>query len=256
MVTLTADLHLHSVLSPCGQLEMSPRAIVARAVELGLGIVGLSDHNCCLNAPALESAAAATGGLVKALYGLEVRSAEEVDVLTIFEDPDAAQAFGRWVWAALPDVPCDPLVFGDQVVVDADEEIVDFASKLLINGLAHSLEEVCAQAAEYGALVIPAHVDRPSDSVISQLGWLPPDLAVDAVEVSRFGDEHELVKTHRWLASLPVVRFSDAHRLADVGFQQTRFHVAEPTLAELRLALRGAEGRWAEPVRRALSKEV
>ena len=234
---------------------MSPQALVAQAQARGVSLIALTDHNCARNAPALAAAAAATGGLVKALYGLEVRTAEEVDVLTIFGDVEAALEFGEWVWSGLPDVPCNPALFGDQVVVDEHEEILEFVDRLLINGIAYDLDTVCRRARERGALVVPAHVDRPTDSVISQLGWLPEELPVDAVELSRFGDEHELARTHRWLTERPVVRFSDAHRLADVGYQQTRFHVAEATIDELREALRGREGRWAEPVRQALSKE-
>jgi PHP family Zn ribbon phosphoesterase len=100
--------------------------------------------------------------------------------------------------------------------------------------------------------VIPAHVDRSVDSVISQLGWLPPELGVDAVELSRFGAEEDLAPEHPWLTEVPVVRFSDAHLPEDIGYQQTRFHLAEPTVAELRLALQGRDGRWHQPLRQAL----
>lgn len=250
MITVTADLHLHSVLSPCGELSMSPTAIAEIAAERGLGLVGLSDHNSARNTPALRDAAKRIG--VKALYGLEVRTAEEVDVLTIFDEVEAATAFGEWVWASLPDAPCLPEVYGDQVVVDAEENILEFVPRLLINGIGQPIEAVCGEAAARGALVLLAHVDRPSDSVISQLGWLPEGLAVDGAEVSRFGDETLLARDHPWLADLPVVRFSDAHRPAEIGYQQTRFHIAEGSVSELRAALRGVDGRWAEPVRQAL----
>jgi hypothetical protein len=245
-----SDLHVHSVLSPCGDLSMSPRTIVGCARKVGLDVVAVTDHNCARNAPALSQAARAAG--VVALYGLEVRSVEEVDLLTIFDRVEAALEFGAVVYDALPDVPCDPDLFGDQVVVDADEEILESVDKLLISGCSWPLAELAHEARERGGLVIPAHVDRPVDSVISQLGWLPDDLEVDAVELSRFGDETVLSQDHPWLARVPVVRFSDAHRPAEIGYQQTRFLVAEPTVSELRLALAGEGGRRAEPVRRAL----
>lgn len=250
MRTLRADFHLHSVLSPCGDLAMSPAAIVDRAVAVGLDLVAISDHNSAKNTPALCAAAEARG--VKALYALEVRSAEEVDVLTVFDEVEAALDFGEWVYAALPDIACDERVFGEQIVVDGQENILGFEPRLLISGIAHDLETVCATARERGALVIGAHVDRGVDSIISQLGWLPEGLAIDAVEVTRYTDELALVEAHPSLAGVPVVRFSDAHLVPDIGFQQTMFRVEEPTIAELKLALAGLEGRSAVPLRRAL----
>ena len=252
MLTLRADFHLHSVLSPCGDLAMSPAAIVARAVEVGLDLIAVSDHNSAKNTPALCAAAAGHG--VKALYGLEVRSAEEVDVLTVFDGVEAALAFGEWVYAALPEIACDERVFGEQIVVDAQENILGFEPRLLISGIAHDLETVCATARELGALVIGAHVDREVDSILSQLGWLPAGLAIDAVEVTRYTDELALAEAHPTLAGVPVVRFSDAHQLEQIGYQQTLFCVEEPTVAELKLALAGLDGRSARPLRRALSE--
>jgi PHP family Zn ribbon phosphoesterase len=250
MTTVTADLHIHSVLSPCGDLAMSPSAIVDRAAAIGLDVVGLSDHNSARNTPALAEAARRRG--LRALFGLEVRSMEEVDVLTVFDDLDAALDFDAWVYESLPPVPCDARRFGEQILVDADENILGFEPHLLITGIEHSLNEIADEAIQRGGLVIPAHVNRDVDSVISQLGFLPADLAVDAVELNRFGDETVLIGEHPWLGKVPVVRFSDAHLIEDVGYQQTRFHIAEVTVAELRLALAGTEGRWAEPVRQAL----
>ncbi|MBI5832632.1 MAG: PHP domain-containing protein [Armatimonadetes bacterium] len=246
-----ADFHLHTVLSPCGDLAMSPATIMARAAEIGLDLVAVSDHNSAKNTPAWRDAAAARG--VKALYGLEVRSAEEVDVLTVFDEVEAALAFGQWVYAALPDIACDERVFGEQIVVDGQENILGFEPRLLISGIEHDLETVCATAREHGALVIGAHVDRGVDSILSQLGWLPEGLAIDAVEVTRYTDEQALVEAHPSLAGVPMVRFSDAHLPADIGFQQTLFRVEEPSVAELKLALAGLDGRSALPLRRALS---
>ena len=249
LFTVTADLHIHSVLSPCGDLAMSPLAIAEAARQAGLDVVAVSDHNCARNAPALAAAAGRSG--MKALYGVEVRSSEEVDLLVYFDTPEMAESYGEWVYERLPDVPCDRDVFGDQVVVDVDEEILGFADRLLIGGIAATLAQAAAEGRVRGGLVIPAHVDRPVDSVISQIGWLPPELPIDAVEVSRYGDEQALAADHPWLGEVPIVRFSDAHRLNEIGYQRTRFHIAAVTTEEFRAALAGRDGRWAEPVRPA-----
>lgn len=255
MLSLTADLHIHTVLSPCGELSMSPTTIVARARELGLGLVGCADHNSARNAPALAEAARRAG--VLAWFGIEVRTAEEVDVLCVFDEPGPAVEFGEWVYASLPAIPCDPEVFGDQVVVDADEQILELLDKLLISGCAYTIDEVCVTARQAGALVIPAHVDRPRDSLLSQLGFLPDGLVVDAFEVSRFADEEALrAGGCPWLREAPVVRFSDAHRPAEIGYQQTRFELTEPTIAAARAALSERTGRGVTPLRQALRGEA
>ncbi|HAZ64477.1 MAG TPA: hypothetical protein DCZ72_12835 [Armatimonadetes bacterium] len=230
---------------------MSPGAVAAALARRGVTVAALSDHNSGGNLAAWAEAAATAG--VKPLYGLEVRTAEEADVLTVFDELGAALDFGQWVYDALPDVPCDERVFGVQVQVDAQENVLGFEPRLLISGIDHELEVVCQTARERGALVIGAHVDRTVDSILSQLGWLPEGLAIDAVEVTRFADEEALCAEHPSLAGVPVVRFSDAHLMADIGYQQTEFWVAEPTVTELRLALRGEGGRSARPVRRALA---
>lgn len=232
---------------------MSPWAIASRAKALGLQVVALSDHNAALNTPALCEAVSRLG--LEALYGVEARSAEEVDLLAYFDTPAEAVAFGSWVYDGLPDVPCNPELFGDQVVVDVNEEIVEFVPRLLLNGTVYPLQAIADEARGRGGLVIAAHVDRPTDSVISQLGWLPDEVVVDAVEVSRFGDEVLLGEQHPWLRKLPIVRFSDAHRPAEIGYQQTRFWVEAVSVAEFRAALAHRGGRRAEPVRQALSKE-
>ncbi len=250
---LAADLHLHSVLSPCGDLAMSPSAVVARARAIGLDLIALTDHNCARNAPALAEAARREG--LAAWFGVEARTAEEVDVLCLFDEPAAAVAFGEWTYDRLPAVACDAEVFGDQVVVDAEERILGFAEKLLISATSATIEQVCGEARARGGLVIPAHIDRSRDSVISQLGFLPPGLPVDAFEVSRFGDEAALLgQGHDWLATAPVVRFSDAHRLSEIGWQQTRFELARATITAAREAL--ADGAWrVQPVRHARREE-
>jgi len=236
-----ADLHIHTVLSPCADLEMSPTAVVHRARQAGLSLIAVTDHNAAANAPALRDAAAGAG--VGALYGMEVRSEEEVDVLCLFDELGPALAWQEAVYAALPDVANDPLLFGDQVVVDRDEHIVRFEARLLINAVRVPLRSVAQETVRRGGLVIPAHVDRPVNSLISQLSFPPADCPFDAMEISPFGKEEEMRVRHPWLRDFSLVRFSDAHTLGDVGRQRTWLRAQAPTVREIRMALRGEEGR-------------
>lgn len=236
----SADLHLHSVLSPCGDLRVSPASVLRRAREVGLDLIAFTDHNMAENGRALGALAAGSG--VAVLYGMELETAEEVHLLCLFDQLEAALQWQETVYAQLPEIDNDADRFGDQVVVDAEENIVRFEPRLLANATEITFAAACAQVEARGGLAIPAHVDRRVQSLISQLGFPPPGLALSAVELSRFAGE-EMRRQHPWLNSVPVVRFSDAHFLHEVGAQFTRFQLAAPTLEEIRWALRGEEGR-------------
>lgn len=177
-----ADLHNHSCLSPCASLEESPSLLARLARERGLDLVALTDHNSALNCPAFAEACAREG--IAPLFGIEACSVEEVHVLCLFGTVDEALAFGETLRGLLQPLPYDPEKLGDQVVVDADEGVLDLVGYYLGAALSVGFDELCLQAAQSGAIVIPAHVYRPMFSVSSQLGFLPPG-PYDAIESMR-----------------------------------------------------------------------
>jgi hypothetical protein len=181
-VRILADLHNHSCLSPCASLEESPSLIARLGAERGLGLIALTDHNSALNCPAF-ALACRREGLIP-VYGLEASSVEEVHVLCLFATLPEALSFSETLRALLIDVPYDPEKLGDEVVVDADELVLDLPDYYLGASLSIGFDGLCAEAARRGAIVIPAHVDRPMFSVSSQLGFLPPG-PYDAVESMR-----------------------------------------------------------------------
>jgi PHP family Zn ribbon phosphoesterase len=178
---LACDFHNHSCLSPCGSLDLSPAALARLAKLRGLDIVALTDHNSALNAPAFAECARREG--LAALYGMEACSAEEVHVLCLFSRVDEALDFGVFLAARIPDYPYNPEALGDQAVVDADENVLDLPDTYLGAALDLGYDELCSLAAARGALVIPAHIDRPMFGAIAQLGFLPegPYAAVEAL---------------------------------------------------------------------------
>lgn len=177
-----ADLHNHSCLSPCASLEESPGLIARLARERGLDLVALTDHNSARNCPAF--AEACRREKIAPLYGIEACSVEEVHVLCVFGTVADALAFGETLRGSLQALPYDPEKLGDQVVVDADEAVLELVDYYLGAALSMGFDELCSAAASRGAIVIPAHVDRPMFSVSSQLGFLPPG-PYDAVESMR-----------------------------------------------------------------------
>ncbi|MBN1137255.1 MAG: PHP domain-containing protein [Anaerolineae bacterium] len=242
---LLADLHLHTVLSPCAEVEMIPPLIVRRAQELGLEVIAVTDHNAVLNAAAVIDAARAAGTGLTVLPGMEVQSREEVHLTTLFDTVDQALTWQERVWAALPDRENDEAFFGAQFVVDATGEYRYTEKRMLSMSTALSIEEVVLGVKSLGGIVLPAHVDRPANSLISNLGFVPPGLEIAGLELSRRADPAEVTQRLPQIAGYGHLVSGDAHRLEEMT-ARTMLKVAAPTVAEIALALAGQDGRRVE----------
>jgi len=227
-MTVRADLHIHSCLSPCGELTMSPQTIVSTAVRQGLGLIALTDHNTTRNVPAF--AAACARAHLAALYGCEVTSVEEVHVLALFADPKTAIDFGEEIYASLPHDRRDPERYGDQVVVDEDETIVETLDSYLIAATPFPLDEIGRRIHAAGGLYVPAHVDRSAFSVWSQLGFLPAD---DYDVVVLTGAVGRIVT-----GAYPRICSSDAHQPDAIGRRWIEFDGPAPGFEALVTAMR------------------
>lgn len=237
---LKADLHIHTCLSPCGEWEMSPRDIVRRCRDAGLDLIAVCDHNSCENAGAVMREGVRRGLAV--LPGLEICSREEVHVLAVFERLDSAQTMQEWVYAGLDGLN-QPELFGWQVVANEDSEVLGENPRLLIGATRLSLSEIVRRTHALDGLSLSAHIDRPVNGIINQLGFIPPDLELDGVEVSWRVPLSEARARLPEIGDRPCITSSDAHRLEDIGRACTLLHVAAPTLAEIRLALQGRDRR-------------
>ncbi len=210
-MTILADFHIHSCLSPCGDLEMSPSVIARKLAEKGVALAALTDHNSALNCPAFAVSCRKFG--VLPLFGMEVQTAEEIHVLALFSSCQTALDFGAELYETLPPVLNDPEKTGDQVYVDADENILGEVEKYLITSVSLSIDEIGARIHGLGGLCIPAHVDRPAFSLVSQFGYVPAAKDWDALE---FVCPRNPVPTEAGMAppsslGLPVITSSDAH---------------------------------------------
>jgi PHP family Zn ribbon phosphoesterase len=200
-MALLADLHNHSCLSPCGSLDLSPRTLLELAAVKGVKVMALTDHNSSLNCPAFSRLAPRYG--VIPLYGMEATTQEEIHVLCLFAVLDAALAFGEYTYSILTPFPNDPEKTGDQVYVDEEDNIEGEVEYFLPNALDLSVDAIGGKAAEYGGIVIPAHVDRPAFSMTSQLGVIVPGpwAAVECVRLPSSVDT----------LGYPLTTSSDAH---------------------------------------------
>lgn len=242
-----ADLHIHTLLSPCGDLEMSPANIVHYAIKNNIQILGITDHNSTRHGPLIKKLAEEKG--IFTLCGAEVTTKEEAHCLAFFENNDVLNEFQQYLEAHLPNIPNDPKYFGYQVVIDEQEMIVEEIEKLLISALNQSLEQIQRKVHDLNGLFIPAHIDRPKYSIISQLGFVPPDLKTDAFEVSRHATPQEIIRKFPYLKDCTFISSSDAHMPEQLGTQITVFELEELSFSEIRMALRRENGRKTEILR-------
>lgn len=222
-----ADFHIHSCLSPCASLEMAPGAIVRRAKSVGLNAIALSDHNCGFNLPAFGKICEREG--MACLYGMEVTSTEEAHILCLFDELDRAMELGAMVYDSLPDIANQPDRFGDQPIVNENEEILGFAEKFLISASGFDISSLVEEVHTLGGLVVPAHIDRSVYGIISQLGFLPEE-DFDAVELTARGKK-KLAKHY------PVLRNSDSHALNSLGTAETILELDSLSVAHVRSCL-------------------
>lgn len=241
MKTFRTDLHIHTVLSPCGSLEMSPGNIVSLANQRGLNIVGITDHNSTKQCELIWKLAKKTNLTV--IPGCEMTSREEVHCLGLFEDFDALRVFQDYLDRHLSIIPHNSSLFGYQVVVDQDENILEELDYYLGAALDVSVEEIEQKVHELSGIFIPAHVDRPRNSLYSQLGFLPPELKVDALQISKLAEETAVREKYRIGSDLTLVKFSDAHFPDDLGKTYTIFEMESPSFAEIKKALKQENGR-------------
>ncbi len=228
---MLADLHNHSCLSPCASLEMSPRRLAWEAAAAGIGLLALTDHNSARNTPAFFVACREAD--IMPLAGLEITTREECHVLALFDDPEDALAMGEWVWEALPAYPLDAERFGDQPVVDKNENIVEMIDRLLTSSIEYVFHEVQHETERRGGLFIPAHINRQAFSVESQLGFLPPG-TYDAIEV--LAPEAETYQQR--YPNIPVITSSDAHLPNQIATQPFCLQTKEGTISAIRKSLR------------------
>lgn len=222
-MVLRADFHLHSCLSPCGDLSMSPQTIAQNLAARGVNIAALTDHNSALNCPSFEKACKKFG--IIPLFGIEAQSNEECHILCLFTRLEQALAFGEEIYALLPPIMNIPEKTGDQVYVDENDDILGAVEKILITSIDLGLDELAEKAIQAGAIIIPAHVDRAAFSLTSQLGFIP-DGPWDALEVVRMPQNTTDCDTRGY----HLTTSSDAHYVEHIGRRAFDLDIANDTL--------------------------
>jgi len=214
-VRVNYDLHLHSCLSPCGDEDMTPNNMVNMAMLSELHVIAISDHNTTGNAPAFLKVAESVG--ITAFPAMELETAEEIHVLCLFYDLASAAAFEKEVVApALPPIKNRPDIFGRQLILDENDEIVGEEERYLLNATAITVDELPELIAPYGGIAIPAHIDKGTKSLLSVFGYIEPSLNYGAFELSK-NVPADFLERHAQIADRFFLYDTDAHYLQDVG---------------------------------------
>jgi 3',5'-nucleoside bisphosphate phosphatase len=236
-----ADLHIHTVLSPCGSLEMSPVNIIRSAVEKGLDIIAITDHNSTRQVSIIKKLGKENGVFV--IGGVEVNTAEEVHCLALFETDEQMEEFQDYIDQHILKIKNRPNYFGYQVVVDELENILYEEPWLLINALDSGILDIEQKVHSLDGLFIPAHIDRQYNGIISQLGFIPENLTSDAFELSSRAKLSDWENSQK-LPSNPVfLRNSDAHLPEDLAIRYTIFEMEKISFDEIRKALKNIDAR-------------
>lgn len=232
------DFHLHSCLSPCGDDDMTPANIAGMAFVNGLNAIALTDHNTVKNCGALKKAAEQYG--ITVLYGMELTTDEEVHVLCLFPNEEGATKWGEQVYSRLMKIKNKPEIFGHQYLMDSEDNILGEEESLLINAVAISFEEVFAPVWELGGVALPAHVDKNANSLISNLGFIPPGSSFRLAEVHDPAALDGLTDAHPYLKNCKILHSSDAHYLENVATATHTITVEQNTPEAIIKALREA----------------
>ncbi len=230
------DLHIHSTLSPCGDDDMTPNNIVNMASLCGLDIIAVCDHNSIGNVKATMEVAKDTPLCVVA--GMELETSEEVHFLCLFEDYETAVLFDDWLSPYKPKIKNEPKIFGTQCYLDENDELLGYEENLLVTACSVSIYDVKKKIDALPAVILPAHIDRASYSIISNLGFIPDDLQFSAVEISSSMTKEEACEKFSYIKKYNIITNSDAHYLGNIYEHQNPIELSAPTAKELVRALK------------------
>jgi 3',5'-nucleoside bisphosphate phosphatase len=231
---------VHTVLSPCADTEMIPPLIVQQALDHGIDLIAITDHNSSGNIAAVQQAARGTN--LHVLPGVELQTSEEVHVLCIFDELDQMRELQKQIDAALPAQENNIDFFGEQFLVDETGDFIGREQRLLLTSTELSLHEAWRLTTSLGGIFIPAHVNRKAFGLFQVLGFVPPETPVEILEISTQITLEEARTRHPSLWNFAVTQNGDAHFLEDIK-APNRLTLQSLTIKEIRLAFLNSEGR-------------
>lgn len=223
------DLHLHSCLSPCGHEDMTPNNIVNMSIIKGLNVIALTDHNTMKNCPAAMKVGKEAGLLL--IPGMEIQTKEDVHVVALFPSLALAEAMEKKLDAHRLLLPHCPEKFGDQLVLDEKDRVVDTYPYTLLASIDLGIDEIVRYVNDMGGVVFPAHINKQSNSVLANLGFMSPDWDIGAIEIFRASENQDLVEKYQ--ETYHILCNSDAHYLQDISEPVHYLELQEGTIEEV-----------------------
>ncbi len=214
---------------------MTPKRIIQQAKQKGLDIIAISDHNSAENIPAALSASEE----ITVLPAMEITTSEEAHIIALMPDVNSINKLQKIVYSSLPEIEQTKRFYSEQVIVDENDFVKGFSKRLLINATEFSAKDLIGVIHELGGLAVACHIDREVFSILTQLGFIPPELKFDALEISFRTSPQDALMEYQQYRHYPWIRSSDAHTLSDIGKVYTEFVIKEPTFEEIKLALKG-----------------
>lgn len=225
------DLHMHTALSPCGDPDMTPNNIVNMSLINGLDIIAVTDHNSAENVCAVMEAAKNTELCV--VPGMEVATQEEFHSICLFETLSQVLELQQYVYSVLPPVKNKPEIFGVQHIMDMQDNVVGECDKLLISAAEISVYELAEFVKKIHGAMLPAHIDRQSYSIIMSLGFIPEDLPIKYVEISKATVPEILYAKNTYLQRYKYIQSSDAHYLENISEAQNQIDLPYKNAKEI-----------------------
>lgn len=231
---IRAELHIHTVLSPCADVEMIPPLIVEQALSRNIHLIAITDHNHTANIEAVQKAAKGTP--LRVLPGMELQTSEEVHILCLFDELEQAKAFQHIVDKHLPNLENNVAFFGEQFVVDETGDFLRREERLLLTSTSLTLHQAWKEVKALGGVFIPAHVNRKAFGLLPTLGMLPLDTPIEIVEISRDLPIEKVCELYPQICNMPLIQSGDAHFLDDIlGWNY--LWVSDFSLREISLAI-------------------
>ncbi len=222
MQSISYDFHIHTSLSPCADDDMTPNNIVNMSILKNLDAIAVTDHNSCENAKAVMECAKGTNLIV--IPGMEVESSEEVHMVCLFKNIDEALIFNEIIKNNLPNIKNKEEIFGRQLLMDKNDEIIGIKENLLSTATLLSVNQIFDEVKKIGGVCFPSHIDKQAYSIISNLGFIPPELNFKTVEIKMKEKKEQMLLKHN-ISGYKIIHNSDAHYLGDISERENFIHV-------------------------------
>lgn len=229
MNRITYDFHIHSCLSPCGDDDSTPGNIAGMGSLIGLQAMALTDHNSCKNCEAFLAATKQYD--IIGIPGMELCTSEEVHVLCYFGTLEDAMGFDAFLQPHLSPISNNPKFFGNQLLVDSKDQVIGQFDPLLIAATDISFDQIPIVLAPFSGVCVPAHIDKQANSLLGNLGFVPPGSTFHAYEVANTDHAPALVEQNPYLKNCHMLCSSDAHQLSTLHEAHYYLHVEDPTIA-------------------------